>query len=82
MDWSKGKFTGKPHIYSNGKNHGFRLRISRENQSIDCVCLAKVNIVWFTVMKERVERLIVKARKIIIVYSYPVDYGTTLNYKI
>jgi hypothetical protein len=34
MDWFKGKFTGKPHDL-HGKIHGFRLRFSPTNQSIE-----------------------------------------------
>ena len=35
MDWFKGFFNRKPPIFwiFNGKNYGFRLRFSRENQS-------------------------------------------------
>jgi hypothetical protein len=33
MDWFKGNFTGK--LIFNGKNHGFRLRFSQQDQSID-----------------------------------------------
>ena len=34
QNWMMGKFTGNPYIF-HGKNHGFRLRFSQQNQAID-----------------------------------------------
>ena len=45
MVWFKGKFTGKPHM-NNGKIYdGFRLRFSRENQSIEISIVICITII-------------------------------------